>query len=128
MFESLPPPHPPAEPRRDFSRGLPASSALDWLAAGWADLRGHPGPSLAYGLLLTALSYAVLLLLHAAGLLYLAFPAISAGIYGWPMDDAARIAVETVRAAAEEVAETVRTVLFVPYGSAAEAAFRTTLG
>ena len=77
MFESLPPPHPPAEPRRDFSRGLPASSALDWLAAGWADLRGHPGPSLAYGLLLTALSYAVLLLLHAAGLLYLAFPAIS---------------------------------------------------
>ena len=57
-----------------------------------------------------------------------AFPAISAGIYGWPMDDAARIAVETVRAAAEEVAETVRTVLFVPYGSAAEAAFRTTLG
>ncbi len=28
-----------------------------------------------------------------------AFPAVSAGIYGWPMDDAARIAVETVRAA-----------------------------
>ncbi len=26
-----------------------------------------------------------------------AFPAVSAGIFGWPMDDAARIAVETVR-------------------------------
>jgi O-acetyl-ADP-ribose deacetylase (regulator of RNase III) len=26
-----------------------------------------------------------------------AFPAVSAGIYGWPIDDAARIAVETVR-------------------------------
>src|SRR5256714_6886766 len=26
-----------------------------------------------------------------------AFPAVSAGIYGWPMDDAARIAVTTVR-------------------------------
>ncbi|MER5599459.1 O-acetyl-ADP-ribose deacetylase [Streptomyces sp. NPDC002265] len=28
-----------------------------------------------------------------------AFPAVSTGIYGWPMDDGARIAVETVRAA-----------------------------
>lgn len=26
-----------------------------------------------------------------------AFPAVSAGIYGWPMDDAARVAVQTVR-------------------------------
>lgn len=40
-----------------------------------------------------------------------AFPAISTGIYGWPMDDGARIAVETVRAAATAV-ETVRFVLF----------------
>ncbi|MEU9379082.1 O-acetyl-ADP-ribose deacetylase [Streptomyces sp. NPDC048255] len=40
-----------------------------------------------------------------------AFPAISTGIYGWPMDDGARIAVETVRAAATSVAE-VRFVLF----------------
>lgn len=40
-----------------------------------------------------------------------AFPAVSAGIYGWPMDDAARIAVETVRAAETDVAE-VRFVLF----------------
>ena len=27
------------------------------------------------------------------------FPAVSAGVYGWPHADAARIAVETVRAA-----------------------------
>jgi O-acetyl-ADP-ribose deacetylase (regulator of RNase III) len=40
-----------------------------------------------------------------------AFPAVSAGIYGWPMDDAARIAVETVRAAKTSVEE-VRFVLF----------------
>ncbi|MEU8691175.1 O-acetyl-ADP-ribose deacetylase [Streptomyces sp. NPDC048665] len=40
-----------------------------------------------------------------------AFPAISAGIYGWPMEDAARIAVETVRAARTSVEE-VRFVLF----------------
>ncbi|MEU3449231.1 O-acetyl-ADP-ribose deacetylase [Streptomyces thermolilacinus] len=40
-----------------------------------------------------------------------AFPAISTGVYRWPMDDAARIAVETVRAAETEVEE-VRFVLF----------------
>jgi len=40
-----------------------------------------------------------------------AFPAISAGIYGWPMDDAARIAVTTVRQTPARV-ERVRFVLF----------------
>ncbi|MCL6672916.1 O-acetyl-ADP-ribose deacetylase [Streptomyces panaciradicis] len=40
-----------------------------------------------------------------------AFPAISTGVYRWPMDDAARIAVETVRATATGVEE-VRFVLF----------------
>ena len=32
-----------------------------------------------------------------------AFPAVSAGIYGWPMEDAARIAVQTVRVTPTEV-------------------------
>ncbi|MGY6021346.1 O-acetyl-ADP-ribose deacetylase [Streptomyces spinosirectus] len=40
-----------------------------------------------------------------------AFPAVSTGIYGWPMDDGARIAVEAVRAADTSVEE-VRFVLF----------------
>ncbi|MEV7381307.1 O-acetyl-ADP-ribose deacetylase [Streptomyces lydicus] len=40
-----------------------------------------------------------------------AFPAISTGIYGWPMDDGARIAVETVRTA-DTAVEEVRFVLF----------------
>jgi O-acetyl-ADP-ribose deacetylase (regulator of RNase III) len=40
-----------------------------------------------------------------------AFPAVSAGIYGWPIDDAARIAVATVRATKTAVEE-VRFVLF----------------
>ncbi|KNB50518.1 O-acetyl-ADP-ribose deacetylase [Streptomyces caatingaensis] len=40
-----------------------------------------------------------------------AFPAVSAGAYGWPLDDAARIAVETVRGTRTEVEE-VRFVLF----------------
>ncbi|GAA3882514.1 O-acetyl-ADP-ribose deacetylase [Streptomyces lacrimifluminis] len=40
-----------------------------------------------------------------------AFPAVSAGIFGWPMEDAARIAVETVHAT-ETAVEEVRFVLF----------------
>ncbi|MEU5808481.1 O-acetyl-ADP-ribose deacetylase [Streptomyces sp. NPDC047718] len=48
-----------------------------------------------------------------------AFPAISTGVYGWPMDDGARIAVETVRAAATSVEE----VRFVLFGAPAYAAF-----
>lgn len=40
-----------------------------------------------------------------------AFPAVSAGIYGWPMPSAADIAVQTVRATDSEVDE-VRFVLF----------------
>ncbi|MFJ9894670.1 O-acetyl-ADP-ribose deacetylase [Streptomyces sp. NPDC091280] len=48
-----------------------------------------------------------------------AFPAVSAGIYGWPMDDAARIAVETVRAARTSVEE----VTFVLFDERAYEAF-----
>ncbi|MCQ4080708.1 O-acetyl-ADP-ribose deacetylase [Streptomyces sp. RB6PN25] len=40
-----------------------------------------------------------------------AFPAISTGVYRWPLDDGARIAVAAVRAAATKVSE-VRFVLF----------------
>ncbi|MFF4754474.1 O-acetyl-ADP-ribose deacetylase [Streptomyces sp. NPDC002514] len=47
----------------------------------------------------------------ALGARTVAFPAISTGVYRWPMEDAARIAVETVRAAETEVEE-VRFVLF----------------
>ncbi|MFK0044400.1 O-acetyl-ADP-ribose deacetylase [Streptomyces sp. NPDC090741] len=54
-----------------------------------------------------------------------AFPAISTGIFGWPMDDGARIAVETARAAAAEPVEEVRFVLF---DEKAYAAFEAALG
>jgi len=52
-----------------------------------------------------------------------AMPAVSAGIYGWPIESAAQIAVSTVRAAKTDV-ELVRFVLF---SDAAYGAFATAL-
>lgn len=52
-----------------------------------------------------------------------AFPAVSAGIYGWPMDDAARIAVRTVRSTDSAVAE----VTFALFSPDALALFRAQL-
>ena len=59
-----------------------------------------------------------LLVADRLGARSVAFPAISAGVYRWPMEDAARIAVETVRATETKVAE-VRFVLFHPEAFAA---------
>jgi O-acetyl-ADP-ribose deacetylase (regulator of RNase III) len=56
--------------------------------------------------------------------LSIAFPAISTGLYRWPLDDAARIAVATV----ESTASTVDDLRFVVFDAGAEAAFRSALG
>lgn len=53
-----------------------------------------------------------------------AFPAVSAGIYGWPMDDAARIAVTTVR----DTPTSVTQARFVLFSAAALAAFEAVAG
>ncbi|QJU54981.1 O-acetyl-ADP-ribose deacetylase [Herbiconiux sp. KACC 21604] len=50
------------------------------------------------------------------------FPAVSAGVYGWPMDDAARIAVETVLASPYD-----GRVAFALFNAEAEEAFRRAL-
>ena len=52
-----------------------------------------------------------------------AFPAISTGIYGWPVEDAPRIALDAVRAADTSVRE----VRFVLFDAAAYAAFEACL-
>ncbi|WP_121711214.1 O-acetyl-ADP-ribose deacetylase [Streptomyces sp. E5N91] len=53
-----------------------------------------------------------------------AFPAISTGVYRWPMDDAARIAVETVATTGTSVTE----VRFVLFDTRAYEAFAARLG
>ncbi|AQS50170.1 hypothetical protein B6V73_18410 [Thioclava sp. JM3] len=77
MLEPLPTLRNPDRPASPHARNLPSTSAADWLRAGWRDVRKAPWSSLAYGLFLTLVSYAVLWALNASHLLYLALPAIS---------------------------------------------------
>lgn len=58
--------------------------------------------------------------LHAASV---AFPTISAGIYGWPMPEATSIAVDTVRATSTAVSR----VLLVAFNQRAEDCYRAAL-
>lgn len=51
------------------------------------------------------------------------FPAISTGVYGYPAEDAARIAIAEVRRFLNEKARAVEEVLFVQYGAAAYAIY-----
>lgn len=77
MLEPLPRLRARARPDDGLAHGLPASAALACLAAGWRDFRDDPWASLAYGLVLTVASVAVIWTLAALGLLYLALPALS---------------------------------------------------
>ncbi len=57
-----------------------------------------------------------------------AFPAVSAGVYGWDVAEVARVAVAAVRGAERDgVCPRIERVCFVPFGAAATAAFETAL-
>lgn len=57
------------------------------------------------------------------GAVSIAFPVVSAGAYGWPMDDAARIAVRTVRTTPTAVIR----IVFALFSDGAEKQFRRAL-
>ena len=83
---------------------LPARWVIHTVGPTWAKTKDKSG-------LLVACYRNSLAVADELGAATVAFPAISAGVYRWPMDDAARIAVSTVRATQTKVAE-VRFVLF----------------
>ena len=57
-----------------------------------------------------------LALAEERGVETITFPAISTGVYGYPLEDAARIAIREVRAHLDRPDCKVRTVIFVLYG------------
>jgi O-acetyl-ADP-ribose deacetylase len=100
-----------------YGKGLPTGRAVA-TTAGELDARWviHTvGPRFTHeedrSELLASCSLESLRVADELGARTVAFPAVSAGIYGWPMEDAARIAVEAVRAT-ETAVEEVRFVLF----------------
>lgn len=67
------------------ARGLPVGAALGWLAAGWRDLAADPAPSLAYGLLVFAVSALITGGLFYFNLNYILFPALAAFLVVGPL-------------------------------------------
>jgi O-acetyl-ADP-ribose deacetylase (regulator of RNase III) len=112
-----------------FPHGLETGQA-GWTVAGDLPARWviHVvGPNYSAGQrdrrLLTSCYANALAVADELGATSVAFPLVSAGIYGWPLDDAAVCAVETLRATQTQV-DTCRMVAF---GSAAHRALETAL-
>lgn len=63
---------------------------------------------------------------HENGIRSIAFPAISCGVYGYPLEEACTIALEETKAALERYPELER-VIFTPFGAEAESAYRAAL-
>ncbi|MGW5882559.1 O-acetyl-ADP-ribose deacetylase [Streptomyces koyangensis] len=100
-----------------YGKGLPTGEAVATtvgrLPAGWVIHTVGPvwSTSEDRSELLAACHRNALRVAGGLGARTVAFPAISTGVYGWPLEDAARIATETVRTTPTSVEE-VRFVLF----------------
>jgi len=98
--------------RRRFPHGL-ATGAAGWTTAGlmpalW--VIHVVGPNFTRGetdrSLLVSCYAGALAIADELGARKVAFPLVSAGVYGWPLDDAAAAAVDTLRGASTRVEET----------------------
>jgi len=95
---------------------LPAAHVIHTVGPVYQDAR-HGEPALLASAHLESLSLAV-----ANGVRTLAFPAISCGVYGYPVNDAARIALGTVASVLRQGAP-LDEVLFVLFNERVHAAF-----
>lgn len=100
---------------------LPARFVIHTVGPVW-----HGGGGGEAALLASCYRHAVELAV-AAGARSLAFPAISTGVYGYPVEEAARIAVATVRAATA-AQDTVREVVFCCFSAADLRIYQALLG
>jgi O-acetyl-ADP-ribose deacetylase (regulator of RNase III) len=113
-----------------YGRGLPTGQAVATTAgdlpARWVIHTVGPVHSTTEDRsdLLAACHRNVLRIADELGAQTVAFPAISTGIYGWPLADAARIAIGTIR---ETDSSVVRDVRFVLFGEAAFNHFKSRL-
>jgi O-acetyl-ADP-ribose deacetylase (regulator of RNase III) len=78
--------------------------------------------------LLASCYRSVLALARERGARTIAFPAISTGVYGYPLDQATALAVAEVRRFVAEHPDALDRVVFVCFGQAASAAYRRELG
>ena len=101
-------------PGRRLPRGQAVATTAGRLPARWIVHTAGPiwSASTDHSAVLRSCYAESLRVADGLGALTVAFPAISAGIYGWPIEDAARQAVAGVRSAAVEHVTEVRFVLF----------------
>jgi len=95
---------------------LPASWVIHTVGPVWAKTVDHSDQ-------LASCYRSSLRVADELGARHVTFPAVSAGIYGWPMEDAARIAINTVRSTRTAV----KIATFVLFNRAAYVAFEKVL-
>jgi O-acetyl-ADP-ribose deacetylase (regulator of RNase III) len=101
-------------PDRRLPRGQAVATTAGRLRAGWVVHTAGPiwSASRDHSAVLRSCYSESLRVADGLGAHSVAFPAISAGVYGWPIEDAARQAVAGVRAVSVEHVTEVRFVLF----------------
>jgi O-acetyl-ADP-ribose deacetylase (regulator of RNase III) len=116
--------------RRDYPDGLPTGEAVatgaGQLPARWVVHTVGPVYGLSSGAdaeLLASCHRRSLEVAAGIGARSVAFPAISCGVFGYPVDEAAPIAVAAVRAAVEATPDAFDVVRFVLVGEAAHTLF-----